>query len=85
MIPESKIGEWVRIEFWDHTTGLKRPVVCQVAGLIKEITPIKIVLAHWTLMDDDTELVENNEEHVTILPQTILKWGMASVQKWIEC
>lgn len=92
MLDKRDIGRWVRIQFWDHCIlnpdlpvyrKKKEPILCEVAGLIREVTAQKITLATWWV-HDDKKTVSDNVEHVVIVRSGIQKYAWAEALKWHE-
>lgn len=69
-------GQWIRVQFWDHVMGDKKPMLCEAAGLVVAVNSKSFTLSWWTIHDADAQTRKDNEEKVgTILQSTVAKWG----------
>lgn len=87
MITKRDTGRWVRIRFWDHCitnqrTKKKKPIECEVAGMIREVNNLRVVLATWWLHGEDKSTQRENQESFEIVRSCIIKYGWCEVLKW---
>jgi hypothetical protein len=86
MLTKRDIGRWVRIRFWDHSLNRKTkkntPLLCEASGMIRSVTQSKIVICHFFIDDEDSELVGDNIETLEIVRSCIIEYGWAEILKW---
>ena len=90
MLTKQDIGRWVRIRFWDHCIvkgtyrSRKKPIECEVAGMIRSVDGLKITLATWWLNGEDKGTREKNAERFEIVRSTIIKYAYTDALKWFD-
>lgn len=87
MLEKRDVGEWVRIRFYDHCLTTERsrkktPIFCEVSGMIRAVTPSKIVLAHWWVHGEGKATQRENAEYVELSRASIIEYGWCPVLKW---
>lgn len=86
MIGKHDIGRWVRVQFWDHcistSRNKKKPIQCEVAGMIMHVNNLKITVATWWIHGEDKPTQLQNAEKIEIVRSCIIKYGWAEVMKW---
>lgn len=87
MIDKRDVGEWVRIRIWDHCltperSRKKSPILCEVSGMIRAVTPLKIVLAHWWVHGEAKSVQTENAEYVELARVAIIEYGWCPVLVW---
>jgi len=46
-----KVGDEVRLRFWDHSEGGGDPIELYVYGLVADVSKLRIKLESWTTVD----------------------------------
>jgi len=87
MIDKKDVGRWVRIQFWDHCITndhkrKKKPIQCEVAGMILSVTNLKITIATWWIHGEDRPTQLENSERAEIVRSCIIRYGWAEILKW---
>lgn len=87
MISKRDVGRWVRIRFWDHcitndSKRKKKPIQCEVAGMIMDVTNLKITVSTWWIIGEDSPTQLKNAERYEIVRACIIEYGWAEVLKW---
>ncbi len=90
MIEKRDVGRWVRIVFWDHVIieqelpkrSKPKPILCEVAGMIRSVSARHITVATWWVHSNDSEVSDTNAETVVIVRSTIDKYAWTDVLKW---
>ena len=87
MISKRDIGRWVRIRFWDHCitnqrTKKRKPIECEVAGMIREVDNLRVVVATWWINGEDKPTQHANAERFEIVRSCIIGYGYAEILKW---
>lgn len=87
MLSKRDVGRWVRIRFWDHCvtnqrTKKRKPIECEVAGMVREVDNLRIIIATWWLNGEDQPTQVANQERFEIVRSCIIAYAYTDVLKW---
>lgn len=87
-LDKRRIGEWIRVKFWDHCIEearpkyKKSPILCEVAGILRFVSTQHIIVSSWHCNHPDKDAKDANVEEYVIVRSTITQWGLANVERW---
>jgi hypothetical protein len=67
-----KVGDLIKIRFYDHAIGTKEVLICETVGWLLEDNKLNVLLTNWIVDTKDEEFRDHNVEHVNILKSCII-------------
>lgn len=77
-----KENECYLVRFMDHTAGTKEIVEVEVVAWFLEDRKNHIVLSPWRIDSEDSELVSNNHEPISIIKSCITRFKRLDLPRW---
>lgn len=71
-IPKLKLGDEICVRFHDHVEDGHEAILIRAYGQVVRLTKRDLVIASWTIEDEDPQVVHNNWKIFTILRSTII-------------
>jgi hypothetical protein len=66
-----KVGRVYHIKFLDHVKDDVLPVLCNVFGICVREDADSVVIAYWEVEHEDSDVVSNNREVLSLVKSTI--------------